>query len=67
MINKASNPTGWSFLMDELQDAHERLGNLIKELDTAPEFEEANLRIDLGHVFSNLNRAWVRRNISPLN
>lgn len=49
-------------LMSELEDAHEHLGNLIHEMNTDPDYDEGNLRVDLGHVFSHLNRAWHRRN-----
>ena len=31
MIDRNSNPVGWSFLLDDLEDAYEHLGNLIKE------------------------------------
>ncbi|NDI84367.1 hypothetical protein [Undibacterium crateris] len=61
MINKQNNPVGWAMLMYELEDAKEHLSNLITEIESDPEYEEANLRIDLGHVYSHLNRAWHRR------
>ena len=32
MINSKDNPLEWSQLMSELEDAHEHLGNLIKEM-----------------------------------
>ena len=63
MIDRNSNPTGRSFLIDDLQDAHEHLGNLIKELCSDSEYGEPELRIDLGHVYAHLNRAWRRRNV----
>ena len=64
MINRTGNPIGWAMLMDELQDAQDHLGDLIHEMEKDPEYGEGNLRVDLGHVFSHLNRAWARRNIS---
>ena len=63
MIQSEVNPMGWSFLMDELEDAQEHLTSLIKELNTDPEYGEGNLRLDLGHIYSHLNRAWHRRNV----
>lgn len=62
MISKEKNPIGWSMLMYELEDAKEHLSNLISEIESDSEYEEANLRIDLGHIYSHLNRAWHRRN-----
>jgi hypothetical protein len=63
MISKQSAPVGWSMLMYELEDAKEHLANLILAMDTDAEYDEANMRIDLGHVFSHLNRAWHRRDV----
>lgn len=51
-------------MMYELHDAKEHLTNLITEIQNDPEYDEANLIIDLGHVYSHLNRAWHRRNES---
>ena len=61
MINKDSAPIGWDGLMYELEDAHEHLGALISHMNNDPDFDETNFRIELGHVFSHLNRAWHRR------
>ncbi|MBC3930407.1 hypothetical protein [Undibacterium curvum] len=61
MINKQNSPVGWAMLMYELEDAKEHLSNLINQIESDPDYEEANLRIDLGHVYSHLNRAWHRR------
>jgi hypothetical protein len=63
MIDRNLNPMGWSFLMDELQDAYEHLGDLIKEISSDTEYGEPELRVELGHVFAHLNRAWRRRNV----
>ena len=64
MINKDQNSVAWAALMYELEDAMEHLGNLIAEIQNDPEYDDANLRIDLGHIYSHLNRAWHRRNKS---
>ena len=56
-----SAPVEWATLMCELEDAHEHLGALISEMNAADQFDEIDLRIQLAHVFSHLNRAWHRR------
>ena len=61
MINRTDNPVAWSMLLSDLEDAYEHLGELIKEISTEPEYGEPELRIDLGHVYAHLNRAWRRR------
>lgn len=48
-------------LMYELEDAHEHLGALISQMNATDDFDEEDLRIQLAHVFSHLNRAWHRR------
>jgi hypothetical protein len=63
MINRNDNPVGWAMFLHDLEDAHEHLGDLIKEITLDTEYDETNLRIDLGHVYAHLNRAWCRRNI----
>jgi len=63
MINKESHPVGWSFLIDELEDAREHLGTLITEAATDPGFGEVEFEIHLRHIFSHLSRAWHRRNV----
>lgn len=62
MISKECAPVAWASLMYELEDAHEHLAALISKIDSDADYDEVNLRIDLGHVFSHLNRAWHRRN-----
>ncbi|MDR7135714.1 hypothetical protein J2X06_002923 [Lysobacter niastensis] len=62
MINKERHPDGWAALMYELEDAQEHLARLISEIASDPEYGEVNLRVDLGHVYSHLNRAWHGRN-----
>lgn len=47
--------------MCELDDAQEHLRALILEMNATDDFDEVDLRIQLGHVFSHLNRAWHRR------
>lgn len=57
MIDPRRDPLAWSMLMYELEDAHEHLGNLIREMKA----DEVAFRIDLGHVYAHLNRAWNLR------
>ncbi|MFZ6844827.1 hypothetical protein [Undibacterium sp. RuTC16W] len=64
MINKEANPVEWAGLMYELEDASEHLAALIVDMEKDPEFDETVLRIQLGHVFSHLNRAWHRRDLN---
>jgi hypothetical protein len=60
MIDKKLQPVEWASFMYELEDAREHLENLIKDLERNPDYGEPELRIDLGHVFAHLNRAWRR-------
>ena len=64
MISKESAPAAWSTLMYELEDAQEHLTTLISKMISDADYDEANLRIDLGHVFSHLNRAWHMRDLT---
>ncbi|TMG84018.1 MAG: hypothetical protein E6H76_14420 [Betaproteobacteria bacterium] len=58
MISQKDNPAEWALLMYELDDAKEALETLMREMTEDPEYEEANFRVDLGHIYSHLNRAW---------
>jgi hypothetical protein len=64
MINCTDNPVAWSLLLDDLEDAREHLDNLIKEISASSGYGEPEFRIDLGHVYAHLNRAWRRRDIA---
>jgi len=64
MINRDENSIGWAALLYELEDAHEHLGNLISRISENIEYAEDDLRVDLGHVYPHLNRAWFRRNVA---
>jgi hypothetical protein len=64
MINRNDNPVQWALFVDELNDPHEHLGNLISEMMTDTEYDESRLRVDLGHIVAHLNRAWARRNLT---
>ncbi|GLQ98166.1 hypothetical protein [Dyella mobilis] len=60
MIDKQLQPVEWCSFMYELEDALEHLGNLIKDIEHDPDYSDEDLRIDLGHVYAHLNRAWRR-------
>jgi hypothetical protein len=62
MINRDENPVQWVLWLEELQEAHEHLGELIGKLSADSEYDESELRVDMGHVMAHLNRAWARRN-----
>lgn len=57
MIDPQRDPLAWAMLMYELDDAHEHLGNLIRDMRA----DEADFRIQLAHVYAHLNRAWNLR------
>lgn len=60
MIDKKLQPVEWSEFMYELEDALEHLGNLIKDVEQVSDYDDSALRVDLGHVYAHLNRAWRR-------
>ena len=62
MITKKDNYAEWALLMHELDDAKEHLETLMREMTDDPEYDEANFRVDLGHIYSRLNQAWNARN-----
>lgn len=63
MITKEENPVEWAGMMYELEDAHEHLAALISNMESDPTFDKTDFRIQLGHVFAHLNRAWYRRDL----
>ena len=62
MINLRDHPAGWAQMMFNLEDAHEHLGKLIKDIMADPEFGEPEFAVAPGHVVAHLNRAWYCRN-----
>jgi len=60
MIDRKLLPIEWTEFMYELEDAREHLDTLIKNVTQLPDYDEAAFRIDLGHVYAHLNRAWRR-------
>lgn len=63
MISKSEHPVAWGVLMYQLEDAHEHLSDLIREMSTGSDVGEPELRVNLGHIYAHLNRFWNARNI----
>ncbi|WP_440976359.1 hypothetical protein [Pseudoxanthomonas winnipegensis] len=61
MIDRKNHPVGWAMLLHELEDAREHLQALIEEMEADADYDEHSLRVDLGHIYAHLNRAWRRR------
>ena len=62
MLKKSQDYAGWAMLMYELDDAREALEKLVNEMNSDSDFSEEGLKIDLGHIYGHLNRAWYIRN-----
>ena len=62
MINRKDDPVAWAAFSYELEDAAEHLQSLLTRMSEQDDYGESELRIELGHVFSHLNRAWNSRN-----
>ena len=62
-IDKDAEPEAWATFAAELEDAADALAALVREVDRDG-YGEPELRIDLGHVYAHLNRAWHSRDAS---
>jgi hypothetical protein len=60
-VSKNGDNVAWATVVQQLEDAREYLGELIRRMTEEEDFGEADLRIVLGHVYSHLNRAWHMR------
>lgn len=47
--------------MSELEDAHEHLGDLIREMQESGEIDVESYAVCVAHVYAHLNRAWNSR------
>ena len=47
--------------MSELEDAHEHLGNLIKEMQSSGKIDVESYAVHVAHIYAHLNRAWNSR------
>lgn len=63
MIDRERNYVAWVAFLQELVDAHEHLGELISRIENESDFDDDALEVDLGHVYSHMNRAWHTRNL----
>lgn len=61
MIESKSNPVEWTLLLHELDDARDHLSKLLEQMAANGAIDEIDYRIQLGHVYSHLNRAWNGR------
>lgn len=61
MLTNAEHPVAWALLVSELEDAREHLETLIQRMSADGTIDEADFRVQLGHVFAHLNRAWHSR------
>ena len=61
MIDNENHPVAWALLIAELDEAREHMESLINEMQTNGKCDEESYRVQLGHVFAHLNRAWNGR------
>ena len=63
MIDKHADPEAWAMFVTELEDAAEALALVLREVERDG-YGEPELRLDVGHVYAHLNRAWHSRSAS---
>ena len=61
MIESQANPVAWALLLHELDDARDHLATLVEQMGAQGSIDEIEYRIQLGHIYSHLNRAWNGR------
>ena len=61
MTDKTADPVAWALFVTELEDAADALATVLREVERDG-YGEPELRVDLGHVYAHLNRAWHSRN-----
>ncbi len=61
MLTASDYPVAWAMLIYELDDAHQHLRELVDQMVASRTIDEADYRVQLGHVFAHLNRAWNNR------
>jgi len=62
MIESKENPVEWAGLMYELDDLKDHLESLINVMNENGEIQKEEYRIQIGHLYAHLNRAWNSRN-----
>ena len=63
MIRKSDSPVAFSTLFYDLDDAKDHLIELIDAITNNSEYTEDEYRVELGHIYAHLNRAWNNRNL----
>lgn len=66
VLTNAEHPVAWARLMYELADARQHLEALIDQMAAEGTIDESDFRVQLGHVFAHLNRAWHGRDDTQL-
>ena len=59
-MNAKNNPVAWALLLAELEDIQEHTETLMNDLLKKEAIDDIEYRIDIGHIYSHLNRAWHR-------
>jgi hypothetical protein len=54
------------YVLDNLNEAHKALGDLIADMKSDPEYEYGNYVVDIAHVYHHLNTAWNARDASKV-
>ena len=63
MLTSNQNSFGWALLSYELDEATEHLRALSERFVADGACDEEELRVELGHIYAHLNRAWHRRDL----
>ena len=62
MINGKDNPVEWALLAYEIEEVVEHLQDLSNEVIPGSGIDETEFNIQLGHIYSHINRIWNSRN-----
>ena len=53
----------WVMILDQLDEAHVHLGELVRKIHADQQFDEVDVMVQLGHIYGHLNRFWHGRKI----
>ena len=62
MINEKDNPVEWALMCYQFEEVVEHLQNLSNEIVPNAEINEEEFNVQMGHIYSHLNRIWNSRN-----
>ena len=62
MINEKDNPVEWALMCYQFEEVAEHLQNLSNEIVPNAEINEEEFNVQMGHIYSHLNRIWNSRN-----